>query len=84
METLVKILVYVLGILLGLALAAGLIFAFSALFAWFTMLLVNVLFTPTIIAAIFGTAKLTFWKALGLNLLAGFLFKSTSVNNAKK
>ena len=60
--------------------SAVVIFVVAALFAWFTMLLVNFLFTPIGIAAVFGTVKLTFWKALCLNLLAGFLIKSTTVS----
>ncbi len=30
---------------------------------------------------IFGLIKITFWQALGLNILAGTLFKSTSSSN---
>jgi hypothetical protein len=31
--------------------------------------------------SIFGLIKINFWKALGINLLSGFLFKSTNYNS---
>ena len=34
-----------------------------------------------IMPLIFGLIKINFWQALGLNLLCGFLFKSTNTNS---
>jgi len=51
--------------------------------AYFTMIAVNYLFTPAVILALFGTAKLGFFQAFVLNFIAGMLFKSTSVNTGK-
>ncbi len=48
----------------------------SLFIAFPTMLLWNWLM-PTI----FGLTEVGFWQALGLNLLSGFLFRSTSTNN---
>jgi hypothetical protein len=50
-----------------------LIFILALLFALPTMWLWNWL-----MPSIFGLIKINFWKALGLNLLCGFLFKSTN------
>lgn len=54
------------------------LFVLGALFALPTMWLVNVLFTKATILSLFGTAKIGFWQAFGLNVLTGFLFRSTS------
>jgi len=59
------------------AVAIVAIFLFSFIFAWFVMLLWNWL-----IPGIFGLETITFWQALGLNLLSGLLFKS--YNNTNK
>ena len=60
----------VLGIL---ALAAAL----SLLMGIPTMYLVNYLFSIEFLVFVFG-AKLTFWKAFALNLVASILLKSSS------
>ena len=44
------------------------------------MWLTNYLFTPAVIYALFGVAKLTFWKALALSTLCSFLFKNYQSN----
>lgn len=62
METILKI--------LG---AIGLIAILALIFALPTMWLWNWL-----MPAIFGLCKLTFWQALGVNLLSGMLFSSAS------
>lgn len=49
-----------------------------ALLAYPTMCLVNYLFTPTLLVAVFGMAKIGFWQALCLNTLASLLFKVTA------
>ena len=45
-----------------------------------TLLIVNYLFTATVLMAVFGIPALTFWKAFWLTILCGFLFKSTSTS----
>lgn len=60
--------------ILILIFAAGL----AALMAYPTMSLVNYLFTPTLLVAVFGMAKIGFWQALCLNTLASLLFKVTA------
>jgi hypothetical protein len=45
-----------------------------------TMWLMNYLFAPTALQAVFGIAQMTFWKAFWLNILAGILIKSTSAS----
>jgi len=52
---------------------------FSLLFGWFVMLLWNAL-----MPVIFGLTTLTYWQSVGLSLLCGFLFKSTSTSSSKK
>ena len=71
LEAVVAVLIVVVGFV---ALVAGL----SALFAVPVMLLWNVLLPD-----MFGFTEVTFLQAWGLNLLAGFLFKSTSAGSSK-
>jgi len=71
METFVKA--------VGLFVVAVLVtFLVGAVLAIPTMLLVNIVLTPTIITILFGSVKIGFWKAFGLNLLIGFLFGRSS------
>jgi hypothetical protein len=76
METFIKyisIAVVVLLLLLGI----------TTLFAWFVQLLVNYLFTPATLTAVFGMAKLTLWRAWCLSFLSSLLFKSFSTSSSK-
>ena len=76
METFAKILgVIVISFLVTLLVAA--------LIALPIMWLVNYLIVPKLIYAIFGVYKLNFWKALGIGLLSGSLFKSTQPSTTK-
>ena len=52
----------------------------SLLMAYPTMWLVNALFAHSVITALFGVPTLSLGKALMLNILCGFLFKSSSVS----
>ncbi len=68
----------------------GLFLAFLALCvilvtigAWIVMLLVNCLFTPAFLIMVFGTAKISFWKAWGLSFLSSILFHNTTTSNSK-
>jgi hypothetical protein len=56
----------------------GLIIFLAVLFAFPTMWIVNCLFTPATLMALFGVAKLTFFKALMLNTICATLFQSGS------
>lgn len=49
----------------------------ALLFAFPTMWLWNWL-----IPTIFGLTEITFWQALGINILSGLLFKSTNVSSS--
>ncbi len=62
MELLIKIIG---TILLGISLA--LLFTFPTMWLW-----------NWLMPAIFGLIKISFWQALGLNLLCGLLFKDSS------
>lgn len=54
----------------------------GALMAIPTMLLVNGLFSPTLLQTVFG-GPISFLSAWGLNILCGFLFKSTTSSSKK-
>jgi len=54
----------------------------SFLLAYPTMWLVNYVFTAQLLAFVFG-GTLTVYKAWALNILAGFLFKSTNTSSSK-
>ena len=60
--------------------ALAVVVLFAGLSAYFTMIAVNYLFTSTLLLAIFGTAKIGFWRAFVLSFVSGVLFMSTSVN----
>jgi hypothetical protein len=76
METLLKFLGFIL-------LAALFVILVAALIALPIMWLVNWLIVPKLIYAIFGVYKLNFWKALGIGLLSGSLFKSVQSTSSK-
>jgi hypothetical protein len=61
----------------------GLIFGLGLLFAFPVKWLINYLFTKALIASVFGTPQVSVWQAFGLNILCGFLFKSSSYNTNK-
>lgn len=62
METFLKIL----GVIF-VALILCVLFAFPTMWLW-----------NWLMPALFGITKITFWQALGINLLSEILFKSTS------
>lgn len=62
----------------AIVLAFVLIVGFSLLFALPVMWLWNCLMPE-----IFGLTTITFWQALGLNVLSGLLFRSTNTNSSK-
>ena len=47
-----------------------------------TMFLVNGLFAPSAIQAVFGVEKIGFLCAFGLNILCGLLFKSSTSSSS--
>lgn len=57
---------------------AIIIVGLALLMAWPTKFLINSLFSPGLLLAVFGTSSIGFLKALYINALAGMLFKSTS------
>lgn len=61
MKKLIKIILVVVG-----ALALALLMSFPTMWLW-----------NWLMPAIFGLVKITFWQALGLNILANILFKNS-------
>lgn len=72
----------ILAITAGL-LAFFLVFGLGLLFAWPTMVMVNYLFSPVFLTFVFGASKITFWQALVLNVLAGWVFSSRNTSSSK-
>ena len=69
--------------LLGaLVFVVGAVVVVGLLMGYPVMWLMNYLFAPAALTAVFGIAKMTFWKAFWLNVLCGLLFKTT-VNTSK-
>jgi hypothetical protein len=70
-------------ILLGAILLLAFVVVVAIILALPVMLIVNYLFTQSVLIYLFGIPALTFWKALWLNILCGFIFKSGSnaINN---
>jgi len=68
-----KVLAYVGFYFLVLVIAFGL----SALLAYPVKWIINYLFTPGVLLALFGVAKMTFWRAFWLSYLCSVLFKSS-------
>ena len=46
---------------------------FGLLFTYPIMWLINYIFTPYALLALFGAAKITFWKTFALSVLSSFL-----------
>jgi len=70
-----KTLVSVVGtsvILLAAIVALGLLFSFPV------MWLINGLFAPSLLLAVFGVIKISVWQAWGLIILFSFLFKNST------
>jgi uncharacterized membrane protein YjjP (DUF1212 family) len=40
--------------------------------------IINYLFAPSALQAVFGVARITFWQAFWLNILCGILFKASA------
>lgn len=76
-----KIIVVGLGFILGTLI----VFGISLLMAYPTMWLVNYLFTPALIASVFGAPSLGLAKAFWFNWFVGIVFKSSgSASSSKK
>ena len=74
-----KILAYFIGGLGVIALIVGL----ALLAAFPLMWMINYLVTPSVLVALFGISKLTFWKTVALSIVSGWLFKGTSTTTSK-
>jgi hypothetical protein len=62
----------------GIAVLAILVVAFiTILITWPVMALINWLFLPSVLIALFGVAKLGFWQTWALLFICASLFKST-------
>jgi len=66
MEAVVKFLIVFLGFI-------GLVALLATLGAYPTKWVVNYLFSPSALLAVFGTAKIGFWQALALNFITGLI-----------
>jgi len=58
----------------------ALIVVIAVVIALPVMLIVNYLFAPAVLTAVFGVSQLTFWKAFWLAILTGLLFKSSNTS----
>ena len=65
--------------------AIGKIMFFVILIAGMALLLAlpTLLLWNWLMPTIFGLVKITFWQALGINMLTGILFKPSSVSTTK-
>lgn len=69
---------------LGIGLLAIFVVAALALFmALPVMWIVNYLFTPAVLASVFGVHVIGFWQAFWLNFLCGALFRNSSSASEK-
>jgi hypothetical protein len=66
METIVKS-IAVLAVFVGIVLIIAVLVAFPI------MWLMNYVFAPSLMLAVFGVGKMTFWRALAFSVLTGFL-----------
>ena len=62
---------------------AAIVFVVALVLAYPTMWLVNYLFAPSALVAVFGTAAIGFWKAFWLNFFFGVAFKSSASSSSK-
>jgi uncharacterized membrane protein (DUF485 family) len=67
----------ILKTVLTILLVVAMIFTFSLLIGFPVKWLVNGLFTDQVRLALFGVARIGFWRAVGLSFLCGILFKSS-------
>jgi hypothetical protein len=51
------------------------ILAMGLLFSFPLMWLMNYVLTPSAMLAVFGIAKMTFWKTFAFSILTGWLFR---------
>lgn len=65
-------------ILVWIALFLAVFIATMLFLGYAGMYLVNYLFAPSFLLAVFGVTHLTFWRAFWLAFLCGMLFKSFS------
>ena len=63
----------ILATVVGVALMAAII---GVLIGYPVMWLINSLFIPHLIAVVFGVSRIDFWRAFGVVVLCGLLFKS--------
>jgi NhaP-type Na+/H+ and K+/H+ antiporter len=71
-------------IAVGFFAAVGFVLVIGLLIGYPVMWMVNYLFTPTALIAVFGVPKLSFWQAFTLSLLASTLFSRSSTSSSKK
>ena len=68
---------------IGTVFVICLIIGGAVLMAYPVKWLVNYVFTDGVRLALFGVVKISVWKAFFLNMLCGFLFKSTASVSSK-
>lgn len=54
--------------------AVAVVLGFALLTGYPTMVMINYVLSPTLITLFFGASKITFWKAVVLNILMGWFF----------
>lgn len=55
-----------------------LVLGLSLLLTWPLMLVINLVFSPAALYAVFGATQIGFWKTFGLTVVSTALFKGTS------
>lgn len=64
-------------------LALAFLAAIATLGAFPAKWVINYLFSPAALQAVFGVARFDFWHALAFNFFAGWVFQGTSSNTSK-
>ena len=73
-----------LKVIFAICLVVAFIVGLSLLMALPMMWLVNYLFSPSALLAVFGMAKIGFWKAFWLNFFLGWFVRASSCKCSKK
>jgi len=67
-----------------LVIATAVFLGLSLLLGFFTAWAIGYIFAPSVVLAVFGATKVTFWQGFVLNMLSGVLFKSGTSSSSKK
>jgi len=68
----------VLGGVVGIAIFLNILVVVGLLVGYPAKWIMNYLLAPSALQAVFGVARMTFWRAFWLNILCGILFKASA------